>query len=55
MTKKMGVDMPSTLERSPDKAPRTYAKTLRHAEQEYGRGECAIARRQKWARRADIR
>lgn len=41
MTKKMGVDLPGTLERSPAKAQRTYAKTLRHAEGEYGKGERA--------------
>lgn len=39
--KKSGVDMPSTLERSPRKAQRTYAKTLEHAEAEYGKGERA--------------
>ena len=39
--KKYGVDMPSTLERSSDKAQRTYAKTLKHAEEEYGSGERA--------------
>lgn len=41
MTKKFGVDIPSTLERSPEKAQRTYAKTLRSAEKEYGSGERA--------------
>jgi hypothetical protein len=41
MAKRFGVDMPSTLERSPDKAQRTYAKTLRSAEKEYGSGERA--------------
>jgi hypothetical protein len=41
MTRKMGVDIPGTLERSPAKAQRTYAKTLQHAEQEYGKGERA--------------
>ena len=35
-SRKTGVDMPSTLERSPEKAQRTYAKTLEHAEAEYG-------------------
>ena len=40
-TKKYGVDMPRTLERSPEKAQRTYAKTLRSAEKEYGAGERA--------------
>lgn len=38
---KMGVDMPSTLQRSPAKAQRTYAKTLKSAEAEYGSGERA--------------
>lgn len=41
MPKKMGVDLPSTLERSPAKAQRTYAETLKHAEAEYGPGERA--------------
>lgn len=41
MSKKMGVDMPGTLERSPPKAQRTYAKTLKSAEAEYGKGERA--------------
>jgi hypothetical protein len=35
------VKMPSTLERSPKKAQRTYAKTLAAAESEYGVGERA--------------
>jgi cation transport regulator ChaB len=39
--KKYGVDLPSTLERSPEKAQRTYAKTLRSAEETYGSGERA--------------
>lgn len=39
--RKHGVDMPSTLERSSDKAQRTYAKTLVSAEREYGSGERA--------------
>ena len=39
--KKNGVDMPSTLARSSEKAQRTYAKTLKSAEEEYGRGERA--------------
>ncbi|MEW6707291.1 MAG: ChaB family protein [Pseudomonadota bacterium] len=39
--RKYGVEMPGTLERSPGKAQRTYAKTLRAAEQEYGSGERA--------------
>ena len=41
MPKKMGVDMPRTLQRSPEKAQRTYAKTLKSAEAEYGSGERA--------------
>ena len=41
MPRKMGVDMPGTLMRSPAKAQRTYAKTLRSAEEEYGSGERA--------------
>jgi hypothetical protein len=41
MSRKMGVDIPSTLERSPAKAQRTYAETLQHAEKEYGKGERA--------------
>lgn len=41
VARKMGVDLPGTLERSPDKAQRTYAKTLKHAEGEYGKGERA--------------
>jgi hypothetical protein len=36
-----GIDMPRTLQRSPTKAQRTYAETLRHAEAEYGPGERA--------------
>ena len=39
--KKNGVDMPSTLARSSEKAQRTYAKTLKSAEEEYGSGERA--------------
>jgi hypothetical protein len=39
--KKYGVDLPGTLERSPEKAQRTFAKTLRSAEQTYGSGERA--------------
>jgi hypothetical protein len=39
--KKDGVDLPGTLERSPEKAQRTYAETLKHAEAEYGPGEHA--------------
>jgi len=34
-------DLPSTLERSPDKAQRTYAKTKASAEEQYGEGERA--------------
>ncbi len=41
MPKKQGVEMPGTLERSPKKAQRTYAKTLESAEAEYGQGERA--------------
>ena len=41
MPKKMGVDLPQTLARSPAKAQRTYAETLKHAEAEYGKGERA--------------
>jgi hypothetical protein len=40
-SKKYGVEMPSTLQRSPEKAQRTYAETLKHAEAEYGSGERA--------------
>ena len=36
--KKGDVELPSTLERSPQKAQDTYADTLRSAEQEYGDG-----------------
>jgi hypothetical protein len=36
-----GVELPGTLQRSPRKAQRTYARTLEHAEQEYGSGERA--------------
>lgn len=39
--KTAGVKMPSTLQRSPAKAQRTYAETLKHAEAEYGPGERA--------------
>jgi hypothetical protein len=35
------VTMPSTLQRSPAKAQRTYAETLQNAEREYGAGERA--------------
>jgi ChaB len=40
-TSPSGVRMPSTLQRSPAKAQRTYAKTLAAAESEYGAGERA--------------
>ncbi len=33
--------MPRTIRRSPDKAQRTYEKTLESAEKTYGRGEAA--------------
>ena len=39
--KKKGVNLPGTLERSPEKARDTYAETLKHAEAEYGPGERA--------------
>ena len=39
--KKKGVNLPGTLERSPEKAQDTYAETLKHAEAEYGPGERA--------------
>jgi hypothetical protein len=39
--KTMGVTMPSTLQRSPPKAQRTYAETLKNAQDEYGPGERA--------------
>ena len=39
--KVQGVELPGTLERSPAKAQRTYAKTLRSAEESYGSGERA--------------
>lgn len=38
---KYGVQMPSTLERSPEKAQRTYAATLKSAQASYGEGERA--------------
>ena len=41
MPKDKGVELPSTLKRSPKKAQRTYAETLKHAEAEYGPGERA--------------
>lgn len=41
MTRKMGVDIPGTLERSPARAQRTYAETLKQAKREYGKGERA--------------
>ena len=34
-------DLPGTIERSPEKAQRTYAKTLQSAEETYGEGERA--------------
>ena len=34
-------DLPGTLQRSPRKAQRTYAKTLESAEEQYGEGERA--------------
>ena len=34
-------DLPGTLQRSPEKAQRTFAKTLDSAEDEYGEGERA--------------
>ncbi len=34
-------DLPGTLERSPEKAQRTYAKTKASAEEQYGEGERA--------------
>jgi hypothetical protein len=34
-------DLPRTLQRSPAKARRTYAKTLENAEEQYGEGERA--------------
>lgn len=41
MAAKTGVTLPRTLQRSPAKAQRTYAKTLQSAEAEYGPGERA--------------
>jgi hypothetical protein len=41
MPNKSGVEMPGTLKRSPAKAQRTYAETLKSAEAEYGSGERA--------------
>lgn len=38
---KSGVRLPSTLQRSSEKAQRTYIKTLENAEEEYGKGEKA--------------
>ena len=34
-------DLPSTLQRSGDRAQRTYAETLESAEEQYGKGERA--------------
>jgi hypothetical protein len=39
--RKLGMTLPSTLERSSEKAQRTYAKTKAHAEATYGPGERA--------------
>ncbi len=39
--KQIEKDLPSTLERSPEKAQRTYAKTKASAEEQYGEGEQA--------------
>jgi hypothetical protein len=39
--RKYGTELPATLARSPDKAQRTFAKTLNSAEQSYGSGEQA--------------
>lgn len=41
MARKEGVNLPGTLQKSPSKAQRTYAKTLRSAEAQYGPGERA--------------
>jgi hypothetical protein len=41
MVKKYGVEIPRTLQRSPEKAQRTYAKTKASAERDYGAGERA--------------
>lgn len=41
MPRKNGIELPSTLARSPAKAQHTYAKTLAAAEREYGPGERA--------------
>lgn len=38
---KHGVQLPRTLQRSPEKAQRTYAETLESAEEQYGKGEKA--------------
>lgn len=38
---KQGVHLPRTLQRSPEKAQRTYMKTLESAEEQYGPGEKA--------------
>jgi hypothetical protein len=40
-SRRSGVNLPSTLERSPGKAQRTYSKTLESAQKEYGPGERA--------------
>lgn len=39
--RKYGTELPATLARSPDKAQRTFAKTLSSAEATYGSGERA--------------
>lgn len=39
--KKYGVNIPGTLQRSPEKAQRTYAKTMASAEKTYGSDERA--------------
>ncbi|MCK0508358.1 ChaB family protein [Aromatoleum anaerobium] len=41
MPRNRKVELPGTLKRSPPKAQRTYAKTLKRAEEEYGPGERA--------------
>lgn len=41
MARKYGVTLPSTLQKSSEKAQRTYAKTLKSAEESYGDGERA--------------
>lgn len=41
MSKINGVSIPGTLERSPKKAQRTYAKAMASAEEQYGSGQRA--------------